>query len=119
MELTTYGLRIGLYQICRSFIEQQSPWACRELKRQQGAGWLDTAPVPVLRTVEIKGVHHTLLNMEKTLIYVADSPIHGKGLFARKHIGAGELIGVLDGVPTLKDGEHVLWLDEENGFHVR
>ena len=59
------------------------------------------------------------MSKTKSLIYVTDSPIHGKGLFARKHIGAGELIGTLDGVPTLKDGEHVLWLDEENGFHVR
>ena len=31
---------------------------------------------------------------------IADSPIHGKGLFARKHIGAGEIVGVLDDVPT-------------------
>ncbi len=32
---------------------------------------------------------------------------------------AGDLIGVLDGAPTSTDGEHVLWLDEGNGFHVR
>ena len=43
---------------------------------------------------------------------IADSPIHGKGLFARKHIGAGEIVGVLDDVPTSTDGEHVLWLGE-------
>lgn len=58
------------------------------------------------------------MNMEKSLIYVDDSPIHGKGLFARKHIGAGELIGILDGAPTSTDGEYVLWLDEENGLYV-
>jgi len=45
-----------------------------------------------------------------------DRPIHGKGLFARKHIGAGELIGILDGVPTSTCGEHVLWLGEEMEF---
>jgi len=119
MELITYALRIYLNRICRSFIEQQRPWACRELKRRHGAGWLDTAPIPVLRTVEIKGGHHNIMNMEKSLIYVDDSPIHGKGLFARKYIGAGELIGTLDGAPTSTDGEYVLWLDEGNGFHVR
>ena len=59
------------------------------------------------------------MSMKKSLIYVSSSPIHGKGLFARKHIGAGELIGILDGAPTSTDGEHVLWLDGENGFHVR
>jgi SET domain-containing protein len=59
------------------------------------------------------------MTMKESLIYVADSQIHGKGQFARKYIGAGELIGVLDGVPTSTDGEHVLWIDDENGFHVR
>ncbi len=59
------------------------------------------------------------MSKRKPLIYVDDSPIHGKGLFARKNIGAGELIGILDGAPTSTDGEHVLWLDEGNGFHVR
>ena len=34
------------------------------------------------------------------------SSIHSKGLFARKYIGAGEIIGVLDGVPASDDGEH-------------
>ena len=61
----------------------------------------------------------TVGRSKQSLVYVDDSTIHGKGLFARKHIGAGELIGVLDGAPTLSDGEHVLWLDEENGFHVK
>jgi hypothetical protein len=36
--------------------------------------------------------------MEDPLFYVDDSPIHGKGLFARKYIGAGELVGILDDV---------------------
>ena len=38
------------------------------------------------------------MSMKEPLFYVADSPIHGKGLFAKKYIGAGELIGVLDGI---------------------
>ena len=59
------------------------------------------------------------MSMTESLFYVADSQIHGKGLFARKYIGAGELIGVLDAVATSTDGEHVLWIDEDNGFHVR
>ena len=57
--------------------------------------------------------------MKESLYYVADSPIHGKGLFARKYIGAGVIIGRIDGVPTSTDGEHVLWVDNENGFYVR
>ena len=54
--------------------------------------------------------------MTELLIYVDDSQIHGTGLLARKYIGAGEIIGVLDGVPTSTDGEHVLWIDEEARF---
>lgn len=46
------------------------------------------------------------MSMKQSLVYINDSPIHGKGLFARRCIGAGELIGVLDGVPTSTDGEH-------------
>ena len=57
--------------------------------------------------------------MKEPLFYVDDSPIHGKGLFARKYIGAGEIIGVLDCIPTSTDGEYVLWIDADNGFHVR
>ena len=52
------------------------------------------------------------MSKTKSLIYVDDSPIHGKGLFARRYIGAGELIGILDGAPTLTEGDEVLWLDE-------
>ena len=29
------------------------------------------------------------------------------------------IIGVLDCIPTSTDGEHVLWIDYDNGFHVR
>jgi hypothetical protein len=60
----------------------------------------------------------TVERFKQPFIYVDESRIHGKGLFARKHIGARELIGILDGVPTSTDGEHVLWLGEENEFHV-
>ena len=52
------------------------------------------------------------------LVYVADSEIHGKGLFARQHISEGEVIGVASGKTTTTDGPHVLWLDENRGFHV-
>ena len=59
------------------------------------------------------------MSMKESLTYVAYSPIHGKGLFARQYIGAGEIIGRIDGVPTSTDGEHVLWIDESRGFHVQ
>ncbi len=57
--------------------------------------------------------------MTDSLVYVADSPIHGRGLFASTFIPSGTLIGVAQGEPTDTDGDHVLWLDEECGFHVQ
>lgn len=53
------------------------------------------------------------------LVYVADSPIHGKGLFAKRHICAGETIGVIQGVPASEDGAYVLWVDGKNGVRVQ
>jgi SET domain-containing protein len=52
----------------------------------------------------------------KDYFYVARSKIHGRGLFARKKIKKGGLIGTFEGNPVKRDGTHVLWLvDESNG----
>ena len=55
----------------------------------------------------------------KSFVYVDDSPIHGKGLFARTFIPSGTVIGVAQGRSTTDDGDHVLWIDENKGFHVQ
>src|SRR5690554_1614755 len=47
------------------------------------------------------------------LCYVADSPLHGSGLFARNNISAGTWIGHYDSVETCSNGMHVLWLEGE------
>jgi hypothetical protein len=54
----------------------------------------------------------------KANIYVDDSSIHGRGLFAQKLIRKNTLIGHLQGRDTQNDGMYVLWLDQENGFEV-
>lgn len=56
--------------------------------------------------------------VETPLTYVARSPIHGKGLFAKALIAQGAIIGYLQGRETSKDGTYVLWLNEETGFEV-
>jgi len=56
--------------------------------------------------------------LKKSPVYVADSKIHGKGLFAARHIKSGELIGKVSGNWTTDDGMYVLWLDEKRGFQV-
>lgn len=50
------------------------------------------------------------------LAYVADSAIHGRGLFARRRIRKDDYIGTYEGPATRTDGMHVLWLyDEDSG----
>ena len=51
-------------------------------------------------------------------VYVDDSDIHGKGLFAKTFIPAGSLLGVVRGKYTCLNGDYVLWLDNDTGFEV-
>ncbi len=52
--------------------------------------------------------------MKKTklsdVVYVGESSVHGKGLFAKRAIKKGECIGEFKGPETTVDGEHVLWV---------
>ena len=52
------------------------------------------------------------------LVYVADSDLHGKGMFAEKAIKADISLGKLEGYPIAKDGIYVLWLTEKKGLRV-
>ena len=45
------------------------------------------------------------------LCYVAESEVHGRGLFARKVIPAGTWIGHYESVETQENGMHVLWVE--------
>lgn len=51
-------------------------------------------------------------------VYVATSPIHGKGMFACKKIKADVSLGRLEGMPTRDDGIYVLWITDELGLEV-
>ena len=51
--------------------------------------------------------------MRKKYAYVDNSPIHGKGVFAKKKIRKGTFLGTYEGQPTRKDDTYVLWVDEE------
>ena len=50
--------------------------------------------------------------------HVADSEIHGLGLFASEAIARGRVIGYLRGKPTRRDGDYVLWVSATEGFEV-
>ena len=57
--------------------------------------------------------------MNNQKILVANSEIHGKGLFAQKQIKAGEIIGVIKGEKTSRNGPHVLWFSERKAIKVQ
>lgn len=52
---------------------------------------------------------------DNPLCFVAESPVHGRGLFARNDIPASTWIGHYDGPETMGNGMHVLWVDESEG----
>jgi SET domain-containing protein len=49
------------------------------------------------------------------------SPIHGKGLFARRRFRKDAYISTFEGTRTKQDGMHVLWIidDEDNEVGIR
>jgi len=51
-------------------------------------------------------------------VFVASSPVHGKGLFAAKRIKANTVLGRLHGMPTFDDGIYVLWVTDELGLEL-
>ncbi len=51
-------------------------------------------------------------------VYVAESPIHGKGLFAATHLVEDTSLGRLHGMPTEDEGTYVLWLSKRVGLEL-
>jgi SET domain-containing protein len=51
-------------------------------------------------------------------VFVANSKLHGKGLFAAKRIKADTVLGRLVGMPTFDDGIYVLWITEDIGLEL-
>jgi SET domain-containing protein len=49
------------------------------------------------------------------IVYVGDSGIHGRGLFASREIARGEYIGTFTGPTAKKNGSHVLWIYADDG----
>ncbi len=50
--------------------------------------------------------------------YVDDSPIHGKGLFARRRFRKGQYLGTYEGPETEENDTYVLWVEVEEGRWV-
>jgi len=52
---------------------------------------------------------------EAQYLYVDESDIHGKGLFASTDIEPGTYLGDYEGPETTENGMHVLWTENEDG----
>ncbi len=48
-------------------------------------------------------------------LYVAESEIHGKGLFSSERIRPQTYIGTYQGPEAQRNGKYVLWLEDEEG----
>lgn len=59
-----------------------------------------------------------LMTNDNVRLQVGNSPIHGKGLFARGEIEEGTILGTIQGIHTVNDGSYVLWLDEFTGVRM-
>jgi len=59
-----------------------------------------------------------LLTNDNIRLHVGNSPIHGKGLFARGAIKQGTVLGKIRGIKTVHDDAYVLWLDEFTGVRM-
>lgn len=51
-------------------------------------------------------------------VEVQQSPIHGRGVFARRRLRPGQWIGRFEGSETTENGTYVLWLIDEDGGEV-
>lgn len=49
-----------------------------------------------------------------TVVYAANSAIHGTGVFASRYIQKGEYIGTFAGPEARRDGMYVLWVYESD-----
>lgn len=79
-----------------------------------------SAPAMSVQTDEDRYSSTAVKNAKKMAkrTYVADSPIHGKGLFAATAIKADVSLGRLHGMITEDEGTYVLWLNKKIGLEI-
>ncbi len=79
---------------------------------------IDTTPEPLDKKMRVsKHARKNARHMAKH-VFVAKSPIHGKGLFAAADIEEDTSLGRLHGMPTEDEGTYVLWLSKKVGLEL-
>lgn len=71
--------------------------------------------VPVTMGWSMTNAQKALNRETNRIVYVAASPIHGWGLYARGPVPAGEYIGTYLGPDARQNGSHVLWVEDDDG----
>jgi uncharacterized protein len=76
----------------------------------------DPNPVTTVGSVQVEDMSVVRTSSDlRAMIEVRDSPIHGRGVFARRRIPAETLVGSYEGTRTHRDGTYVLWVEYEDG----
>ena len=87
-------------------------------EKQGKKGGKDSAPLSPRVLKLMSGFKKARPSDVSDKVFVATSPVHGKGLFAAKRIKANTVLGRLHGMPTLDDGIYVLWITDELGLEL-
>lgn len=88
-----------------------------DVREMVGPETTEKSPIPLTADRFSKAAAKNAKKMAKR-VYVSQSPIHGKGLFATKAIKAGVTLGRLQGMLTDDDGTYVLWLNKKIGLEI-
>ena len=51
-------------------------------------------------------------------VYVSNSAIHGRGVFASRPIRRGQKIGTFEWQATKREGKYVLWVEQDDGSEI-
>ena len=91
----------------------------KKAKKKQDSSDAADAVAASPRVVKVMaGFSKARLSDVSSKLFVATSPVHGKGLFAAKRIKADTVLGRLHGMPTFDDGIYVLWITDELGLEL-
>ncbi|MFK7890501.1 MAG: SET domain-containing protein [Granulosicoccus sp.] len=87
-------------------------------KKKSKKSVVSDGKLPALVAKLMKRYNNARLSDVSDKVFVAESPVHGKGLFAAKRIKADTVLGRLHGMPTFDDGIYVLWITDELGLEL-
>ncbi|MFT5044654.1 MAG: hypothetical protein ACI8UP_001623, partial [Porticoccaceae bacterium] len=99
--------------------KQTSPVKAKKTASKKRVGKPSKAKVTKKSSADVMGDYSDAQPSDVSdKLFVASSELHGKGLFAAKHIKANTVLGRLVGMPTFDDGIYVLWITDDIGLEL-